>query len=226
MKVMRKICLTFIFLSVVTVFTKAQETTFKPNKGTFSTEVMLTPLSEKPIQLNQIKFRGFVSEKSVFRMAFLISGTIQDDKNRVGTPDKIQKAFEFSFKPGYEQHFAGTKRLSPYVGFEMDLGYKVSESEVEESGFSYTIEGAWDDQGTERAFTRLGMNVICGFDFYIAKNLYLGSEFGYGYQLQNFDKITYKRNDRLAGTTVLDEADTNYLFGPYVQNSIRLGFNF
>jgi len=45
----------------------------------------------------------------------LLNGPITKD-------DNTTSVVSFAFLPGIEKHFAGTERLSPYVGAELALG--------------------------------------------------------------------------------------------------------
>lgn len=204
-------------------FLSAQE--FKPVAGDLSTEVNFSPFSSNPVQLDHLKIRKFLTDKNVVSIGLKLDfdrdeGTETDGFTEV---DYTKKAFELNSRLGFERHFEGTKRLSPYAGIELELAYKSASADFEAQGTTYRIDGAWDTDGTERRFTRMSANLIIGADFYFMKRAYLGVELGYGYTFQDFQKYRAKYEyfpaDEYPGKV-------SYDLGHHVQNSIRLGFNF
>lgn len=118
--------------------------------------------------------------------------------------DKI-RLLNVNIKPGIEKHFEGTDRISPYVGAEIDFAIQsvtlIDERQVDPAGSTIgtvTKRGnnKSDDPSTvdsnrnEDGYTRIGLNLVAGADFYIFKNLYLGTEIGWGFQRQNLATIS------------------------------------
>jgi hypothetical protein len=165
--------------------------------GEKNLEVTFSPLSATPIGMNGIRFRMFNSESSAIRVGFSVNGgkttevmSQPADLGTVTIPElySTDKSFGFSLSPGYEKHFAGTDRLSPYVGAELVFAMK-SEKYTEEyhSGNSETTvedPANWSTWTTERknGTTTFGLNAVAGFDFYFADNFYLGAEIGLGFK--------------------------------------------
>jgi len=162
----------------------------------------------------------FTSERNAVRLGFSLG--LENDK-----PDEDIKrnTFEINLRPGYEWHFAGTERLSPFFGVEADIAIKTSKfTDDNDAAYITEIKGAWDDFGTERGFTRFGANFIIGADFYIAKRLYLGTEFGYGFEVVNSSDIEYTAED---GSDIdPDKGGSSFQIGPNFNSSLRLGFVF
>lgn len=121
--------------------------------------------------------------------------------------EKNTKTFTFSIRPGYEKHFAGTDRLSPYVGAELLFSKTtstVTEDQIQrnpatpaynsyDSLTSQTISAPYTVYSLESknhkddgAATTFGINLIAGFDFYFAKNLSLGAEMGFGFSTTSY----------------------------------------
>lgn len=191
----------------------------KPEAKNFTAEVNLNPFSSSPININYLRFRYFTSETSAIRIGFSASMQKQTPEENV-----TRKTFEFNIRPGYEWHLAGTERLSPYFGVEADLAIKTSSFEdTDESAPVKKVDGSWSSSGTERAFTRVGLNAVIGADFYVAKRVYLGAEFGFGFQSIRFGDITVTRNDD-SKTEIKGGSD--FQLGPNFNSSIRLGFVF
>lgn len=190
----------------------------KPEAKNFTAEVNLNPFSSSPININYLRFRYFTSETSAIRIGF--SAGLQ---KQTPAQDVTRKTFEFNIRPGYEWHLAGTERLSPYFGVEADLAIKTSSFEdTDVDAFVRKITGAWSESGTERAFTRIGLNAIIGADFYVTKRVYVGTEFGFGFQSTNFSDIEISNSDgddKIKGGSDLQ-------LGPNFNSSIRLGFVF
>ncbi|MFM7486246.1 MAG: hypothetical protein ACKO13_04910, partial [Cytophagales bacterium] len=98
-------------------------------------------------------------------------------RNQKPVENVTQSSFEINLRPGYEWHFLGTERLSPYVGFDVDFAVKSSSysddrTVTQNQGSISSISGSWDTAGTERGYTRMGSNVIIGVDSLVSiKNI-------------------------------------------------------
>jgi len=131
---------------------------------------------------------------------------------RVTTGKNIGKSnyTEFSFAPGIEYHFGKWERLSLYVGGELFLGFKITQSTAdlnkkvlvyEKNGYdglfylnqeittistiktkncSYSCD-SWGCYYDQTGIMFFGINALTGFDVYIYKGLYLGAEISLGY---------------------------------------------
>jgi hypothetical protein len=156
---------------------------------------------------------------------------------------QTDKTFDFSIRPGYEIHFDGTDRLSPYVGAEIEFALGNTSSEVENWGPNDVDNAGEPEQyvvWTETAkdkYTRIGVNLVTGFDFYFADNVYLGAEMGFGFSRTNMGDSTVELSDlvayNLANFLPSDEDapaavvnGSNSAFGPNVNAKIRLGWLF
>ncbi len=148
----------------------------------------------------------------------------------------------FGIHPGIEYHFANCKRISPYVGMEFLYVSKKSKGSVIdydiESNYDYVndiytyshtkekyeYENCWI-YGSERAYVKMGLNVILGTDVYITKHLYMGVEFGIGSVRVKDLEITEKNiTDNI--DLVLDPEELDKERGINVNSAIRLGFWF
>jgi hypothetical protein len=199
--------------------------------------------------LNQIKFRYMYSDASALRIGFTteskreihnvntVYGTNPSKDNEKGTSTMIGVNF------GLERHFRGTKRLSPYIGGELTLGYKWSKYVIENSSYTTTIKGAWQQYQTmqtvngtysyttynaERGFVSYGLNFITGFDFYMAKHLFIGYELEFGFNNENFTNIdiTYSGTNPQSQNPSPNYDDKSFSFGPKIINGIRIGYVF
>jgi len=139
---------------------------------------------------------------------------------------------------GSEKHFKGTKRISPYIGWELGFGYKRSKQEKKENDNKRTVKGAWEEiyysnqypdysytKFVERGYWSVGANFVFGFDFYLAKDFYIGYE-----ALWGLDYIKYSDVDITDSSNKLQNYpnydDSSWRFGPKLINGIRIGYLF
>lgn len=210
--------LLFVFVSIQAI---AQDTDRKkPETGNFAVEVNFNPFSSSPVNINYLRGRYFTSELSALRIGFSL-GFQNDTPNKNDTYNTI----EFNIRPGYEWHFAGTDRLSPYVGLELDYALKTSNyTNDDEDEFVKEIKGAWSQGGSEQGYSRIGANFIIGADFYVAKRLYIGTEFGYGFQKIKYADIEVVTDDPDQDLDI--KGGSSAQFGTNFNSSLRLGFVF
>ena len=129
---MKKIVLIALGACMFVATANAQE---KQTGGEKNLQVLFAPLGGSPISLNGggISFRKFnATGTSSWRLNVFIGLNSKTDV--VGQPvdtgsfstgggvpeaDKKTSGMTISIRPGYEKHFAGTERLSPYIGAEV-----------------------------------------------------------------------------------------------------------
>ena len=187
---------------------------FKPTAGAKSFEVNFSPFSGSPIGINYLRGRLFVSDNTAYRAGVNLSIYSSDPNS----------SFELGVAPGIEQHFAGTSRLSPYIGAELALGLRSASANYEAGGSNVKVSGAFADvDHYSRGFFKFGLNGVIGCDFYFAKNIFMGFEAGYGINYINHSQIQRTRGGE---TQVIDESRSEFSIAPNVKSAIRLGFVF
>lgn len=219
--------------------------------GDKNLEFQFAPLGGNPIGINGIRFRMFNSETSAIRVnLFVGSSTMEDVVSQEGelnmedpTSPELRswdRTFDFSIRPGYEIHFDGTDRLSPYVGAEIDFGMGNTSTETENWSLDQLDDTSlgknvvWTDTD-KNSYTRFGLNLLAGFDFYFADNLYLGAEMGFGFSSTNYGDDVFEVSNQAAwsimatNTVDADLPDpivngSEFNLGPNVNGRIRLGF--
>jgi hypothetical protein len=190
--------------------------------GEKNLEVNFSPLSASPIGINGIRFRMFNSESSAIRVGFNVNGgnntsVIQQPyevQTGAAAADVISKSelyavtkdFSFSIRPGYEKHFAGTDRLSPYVGAE--LVFEMNSSSYSEEYHSGNTDNnklqpqaaQWSTWTIERkeGNRTFGLNAVAGADFYFADNFYLGAEISLGFHSSKWKDSEISVSDEAA----------------------------
>lgn len=197
----------------------SQDVETKPVSRDITAEMNFDPFSGNALSINYLRFRMFRNEQYAYRMGFAAS--LRSENPQV---DVKRNYYELNIRPGYEKHFKGTERLSPYIGVELDLAIKQSKITNDGPGSFSEIRGAWTDNGLERGFSRIGFNVIAGADFYFAKHFYVGTEFGFG--IQNIKSVDIEITPTGGAPDVTFQGGSTLQVGPNFNSSIRLGFVF
>ncbi len=230
---MKKVLLS-IFTAAGIVFTASAQdessSVMKQESGNRNLEVQFAPLGGSPISIGGIRYRAFLSDQTAYRATVFIGysseSTITQQENSGASLKELKdtdNSFTISLRPGYEKHFNGTKRLSPYVGGEIDFALQTSSSETQSQPaadvVSTTIKG-------QDGFVRFGLNGFAGVDYYIAQKLYLGTELGFGFSLTSNSDVTVESD--APGFTAPDpqKQGSSFNLGPNVLGQIRLGFLF
>lgn len=180
-----------------------------------------------------IRFRYFKSETIAYRLNVNINysntSTITQEADDALNLLELKNKNSFlgiTLSPGIEKHFAGTKRLSPYIGGQVSVGYRSSTvkeeyQDVQEKYVYKTKNGNFGDG------LNIGMAALAGADFYFAPKLYLGVELSYG--INYFKAAKTKITDSAPNTTDVESTigNTNSLsFQPSAMGIFRLGFLF
>lgn len=228
---MKKVALFFAFAVACVSGAFAQ----KQTGGEKNLEVQFAPLGGNPVSISGIRLRLFNSESTAIRIGLFIGGSstetiTQDADNDLDLLEltDLDKEFSFSIRPGFEKHFAGTDRLSPYVGGEILFGMTNTTTE------SMT---QYDDDGDPASYTTItkggnstfGINLVAGTDFYFADNIYLGAEIGFGFsRTKDKDNETsyVDAPDGFDDSTSTVDNQTASSWGPNYQGTIRLGWLF
>lgn len=161
---------------------------FKPEKGSFTAELLFTPFGDNPFSEIGFKGRGFFNENWAFRFNVDLGFTGNKIVAEVGDNEYATKfnTSMFAIAPGFEYHFGRWERVSIYTGLE--LFYRMTGTKAtaeDEDGTIEWINLSWDeDMGYYRSGThRFGANVLLGTDIYIVKGLYMGAEMGLGFNM-------------------------------------------
>lgn len=249
---MKKVFLSaFLLLGIVTA--QAQEV-FKPKAGDIGLEVLFNPLAGVALnstnsslntfalnnftsQFPYLKGRFFIADQLALRAGFRFGVQSTSNPGVLNDPitkdDNTTSVVSFAFLPGIEKHFAGTERLSPYIGAELALGLVAasSNSELVSGGNSiktvYTGTTGNTSSSTRSSFS-FGLNAVAGADYYFIKRAYLGIEAGFGLNYVSYSEI--KREISGTGfdtqTTTTDAASSSFNLFPSAVGALRLGFWF
>ena len=222
------------------------EKSLKPTTKSLTTELNVNPFNGQISlnnSLNQIKFRYFTSPTVALRLGFNVSRI--DSVNNVNNPYGTNSYFNNDEKKsttiganlGIEKHFTGTKRLSPYIGADFSITERSSSENISNNQSTTTVTNAWyytyyNGNTTvttiqQPGYTRYGLNLFTGFDFYIARHFFFGYEFDYNISKTSWKEISLVTTPSTGtNNTSASFKNTNTTFGPSLINGIRLGYSF
>lgn len=225
---MKKAILFIALVATTVVGAQAQ----KFQGGEKNLEVEFNPFGGSPIGMpNGFRFRMFNSESSAIRIGFNIGGTndsqVYSQQSKTEGSDgatvilpelnQSQQSFNFAIRPGYEMHFAGTDRLSPYVGAE--LMYAMSSSTMTRefhnanNADDQSKPENWQtwDMTVKNGSSTFGLNALAGVDFYFVDNFYLGAEINLGFHNTSYkDRETTAGNEDAWKYSVAAQADPDF----------------
>lgn len=248
---MKKIAVLFTaFMLFLNVHSNYGQDTLKASNRNFLTELNVN-LFQGQLTLNnainQIKFRYMISNLSAVRLGFTVNSrrVINNAESVYGTnpykDDEKQTTTMVGINLGFERHFAGTRRLSPYIGGEISFAYKWSKDVIDNISSTTTIDGAWQQtqvvqttngsyyitsNNSERGYLSYGLNIVTGFDFYMAKNLFIGYEMQFGFTNKDYSNIDITTTGTTSTSTPTNYDNKEFFVGPNIINGIRIGYVF
>lgn len=221
--------LVFILIFSASLLSFGQETvteSFKPDQG-YTLEVNFTPFDgPNMISINSLNFRRFLSSETAIRLGVSLNRQAwKTDNEKAGDDMYISKqsTFLFGLKPGIEKHFAGTNRLSPYFGAELDFRWFTSKAEETSGSDIYEISGATDEDFSNRKYIYFGLGIVAGTDYYFSKDIYMGAEIGFGYGVKSYGSVDVTEGNT---TTTTGDKTTESMFGQNFKPALRLGWKF
>jgi hypothetical protein len=243
---MKKSLVLSLLCSISSFLCFSQDTdTLKAVSGKFTTELNVN-LFQGDLNFNnalqQIKFRYFLNNDLALRAGFDINSKKQDVENSNpygNSPYKYEnhaKTSTFGLNLGIEKHFRGTRRLSPYMGAEFTLTSKASSQKLTNGSTETDIKGAWQTITytnnsvvtgyDENGYFQYGLNLICGFDYYFAKNFFAGYEFLFQFNKTNYKDIDVTVKGSTNNSPAPNTKNSESFLGPKLINGIRVGFVF
>lgn len=186
----------------------------------------------------ELRFRYFLKDNVALRLRLGMSSnsskySVSNSQGTVISEVVNHSSFGFSFAPGIEKHFAGTKKLSPFMGAQIGLSLNGgARKDISNSGYAnptnnVVIDG---DYYHSKLGSTFGLNLggYMGADYYFAEHIYLGAEFGIGlFGISNTGEGTEK-HVRLGANEVNSKtlgSSNSSFFGVYT-GGLRLGFVF
>jgi hypothetical protein len=192
----------------------------------------------------ELRLRYFMADDMAIRLKLGLgmATTTSEDVATIGGTDvtaetKTNSGFNLGIAPGIEKHFAGTTRLSPYVGAELPIGFGTgATTEITNSNDpSGSVTGTGDAYKNEAGSQfRIGLNLVLGADYYIVDGLYLGVEGGLGiFNMtstgEGKETITTApvapATDPAVAENITGKSSSMALFGAF-STGVRLGYKF
>ena len=165
--------------------------------------------------MHQFMKEGFAMEAGSTQ----ITQQVDDEFDRLELKDKFS-SFGIWLRPGYEKHFDGTKRLSPYIGGELIIGWHTSTFKSESQSAAEIQETISKNFSTSDRFS-IGIGALAGLDFYIAQNLFLGLEFNYSIQ---YYKLLDEKFTNVGGEETISKRGSGFNFRPNAYAIFRIGY--
>ena len=149
--------------------------TFKAGSERFGAEAGLSLGNGFSLNGGNLNFNYTLSDEWMVRLGFGVTVDKTASKDEDGNKAHNTES-SFNVKPGIIYSFSGTDRLEPYVGLELVFGLDSSceYSNVKQDGATYERENKTRN-------SHFGANAVTGFNFYVAKDLYVGAEVGLGF---------------------------------------------
>ena len=223
--------------SISTAQTKTNPPFTLAKSGDWSTEATLllqTGNSAIRVGVQEIKFRRFIQDQFVLRTRLMAMQskevTIINQGIGSGLMERSITEFTGLIAPGFEKHQGingkHTHRLSPYWGMELPIGKRNYEYNLTNSkdGQNFYNGGTFNNKVT-KAYS-LGLNLLYGIDFYIAKGIFIGTEIGYGFMREKYGFSNITTFDGTSTDTRSIPMGSNSQLNLYFNSGIRLGIVF
>jgi hypothetical protein len=189
------------------------EATFKPGAGVKTLETNIFGWGSSP----NLKLRKFLTEAKAIRYETIVSYHTNNFPNNGGKSNSLN----ISYIPGIEKHFAGTSRLSPYIGLTLPLTLHLANFENE----TLKVNGATNSNASNRSYFNAGLDGLAGADLYVLKNFYVGFEVGAGLYYTKFagGEVIYKDD---SARNYEWEGSSSSGFFTFSKGGLRVGFTF
>lgn len=219
-----------LFISGVLTLSFNFATAQKQSAGDHSLELQVAPLGSEPVKISGIRFRHFNDDKTALRLTAFLGGSrsktiTQEADGSLLELQSLTSDRNLTLRPGFEKHFDGNDKLSPYIGAEalLQVDWTKSSSEAQwltESQIATTVSSTRN--------STLGLNAVAGMDYYFGNQLFFGLEMGFGLskEMRGISKTKYDNPESSMQDTDLKGNATSFNWGPTYQGTFRLGWLF
>ncbi|MCL2596897.1 MAG: hypothetical protein FWD66_04410 [Paludibacter sp.] len=224
---MKKYLLMAVLATGMLSYVSAQDS-YKPAVGSFTLETYFTPFAVAGNVIDAAGLTGIysLSDNMALRVGLGFNWDSHYWKNGE-TGDALQSLsgndFALSLTPAFVYCFAGTSRLTPYVGAGLGIDY-ITTSGTQESG-TITLKGSNIGAGDGFGFH---IGAFSGFNYYFAQNLYIGAEINFSFNTVSIPNPKYVNSGQGAPPTPAEAKDKQgaYHLGFGATPSLRLGWTF
>ncbi|MBK6988318.1 MAG: outer membrane beta-barrel protein [Bacteroidia bacterium] len=218
-------------------FTYAQ----KPVAGDVTGDVELqfqTGTSAIHILSPNLNARYFLKDDMALRLSLSLntSSTSQDYTENAdgtgGTGTAESSSSGFGIGVGIQKHFAGTERLSPYVGAGISFNSGSSSEDWNNVGMDpFTGQMGYVSGTTVKvdgaSTSTFGIGVNAGADYYFVNHIYLGIEVGLGFASTSIgEETTTVTATGVPTTTTVSQGGSSSGINVGANSGLRLGFVF
>ena len=194
---------------------------FKLGSERFGAEAGLSLGGGFGLNGGNLNFNFTLSDEWMVRLGFGVTVDKVSSKDEDDNKNHVTES-TFNVKPGIIYSFSGTDRLEPYVGAELVFGLN--------STCNYSnvkMDGATYERENKTRTSNFGANAVTGFNFYVAKDLYVGAEVGLGFivtpQSHNFG--TNDEGEEYDSKDDKSKSHTTHI-SPNCTPSVRVGWKF
>ena len=187
-----------------------------------------------------LKFRYFLKNDIAVRLGFSAFRSASDSEPTIttvtaptptpapppGSTSNFSSNTVFGINIGAEKHFKGSDRLSTYVGADLVFGTRSSYTETVTNP-----SGDYTKDKNNNGSNYLGLALLTGADYYIAKKVYLGVELGLSV-VRSTEKDRVQSTQVTAGSVVSTSEKTTATNGSdfdletKLLGGVRLGYQF
>jgi hypothetical protein len=202
----------------------------KQSSGDHSLELQVAPLGSEPVKISGIRFRHFNDDKTALRLTAFLGGSrsktiTQEADGSLLELQSLTSDRNLTLRPGFEKHFDGNDKLSPYIGAEallqVDWTRNSTESQwLSESKIATTVSSTRN--------STLGLNAVAGMDYYFGEQLFFGLEMGFGFskEMGGISRTKYDNPEISLENSDSKGNSTSFNWGPTYQGTFRLGWLF
>jgi hypothetical protein len=202
----------------------------KQSAGDHSLELQVAPLGSEPVKISGIRFRHFKDDNTALRLTAFLGGSRSKTITQEADGDLLELQSlssdrNLTLRPGFEKHFDGNDKLSPYIGAEalLKVDWTKSSSEaqwLQESQIATNVSSTRN--------STFGLNAVAGMDYYFGEQLFLGLEMGFGFskEMRGISRTKYDNPETAMENTDSKGNATSFNWGPTYQGTFRLGWLF
>lgn len=224
--------LMLLLLISVSAFITAQENknvsgnqtlSLYPKQGTMMFEVNFKPFgSNEVISIDNFNAKYFINDATALRLGVKINNRsnkqTKNDWNESEDYPTIatESSIYYGFRPGIEYHFLKNRKVSPYAGFELNFGQRISNAEYEYYNQSYNNStGKYDNIYIKE--------IIQGGWITTVSNTYTNNGSTYSYFSKNYGA---ERSFTTLGSNVVLGTDFYFVKNLYFGFELGLGYNY
>lgn len=205
---------------------QSQAESFKPEEGSIEMEVGFAPFSVNNdgvrLQGGELKGAYILNEQFKIRLGLGFATNKEVNKAEGEWPKTTTSTSRFSITPGFTYSFDGTDKLDPFVGAELMFATESNKRTVEQESGDKTVT-----KNQNSPFNVFGIGALTGFNYYFAKNLFVGVEVGIGVEFGSEKNRKVETTTNGQTTTTENKTDnSSFDFRAYANPSIRLGWVF